>query len=201
MTFPISTNVTLQRAIPGARIDAGSQKEILDTIRADRSIYATRFSTLISEFRPDDSGRHSAWSYGYSTLSGATIQALVIGAVFQVPDVLPGTPAKTTAGSGSTVATRGALHIAALVEDCKFTVRIRRLNSGLTAFVGAAVDTTLTNATTTMGWSAGYCLFPDGISPGDYYCVDILYTAGEAEESGTAKIKAFVLHEPILTAV
>jgi hypothetical protein len=52
-----------------------------------------------------------------------------------------------------------------------------------------------------MGWVSGYCLLPESIEPGDFYCVDILYTGGEAEESGMAKVKAFVLHEPILTAV
>jgi hypothetical protein len=200
MTYPISSNVTLQRAVPGRRLESGVLKEIKGTIQLDRAIHATRFNTLISDYRPDDSGRHGPWNYVYSTLAGADIQALVIGATFQVPNVLPGTPNKQTAGTGTTVATRGALHIAALIEDCKFTVRIREISSTLTS-LGLSTTTTLTNATTTMGWVSGYCLLPESIEPGDFYFVDILYTGGEAEESGMAKVKAFVLHEPILTAV
>lgn len=200
MTYPISSNVTLQRAVPGRRIESGVLKEIEGTIQLDRGIYATRFNTLISDYRPEDSGRHGPWNYEYSTLAGAEIQALVIGATFQLPDVLPGTADKRTAGTGTTVADRGALHIAALIEDCKFTVRIRGISSTLTS-LGFSTTTTLTNATATMGWVSGYCLLPQSIEPGDFYFVDILYTAGEAEESGMAKVKAFVLHEPILNAV
>ena len=198
MGFVIAENPVQESPVSGRRIEAATN-EITNSIKLDRAIYATRFQTLVSDFRHPDF--ETPWQFAFT--SGANgLQALASGLVFRMPDVLPGSGNVRAAGSGGTIATRGGLHFAALIAECAITLRIREINSGLTAFVGSATTVTLTRTSVTLGWETGACLFPSGISPGGYYVVDILYRgAGGIAGAGTAKVAGFVVNEPALTAL
>lgn len=197
MGFTITENPALEAPVAGRRIEAGTL-ELTNTIKLDRAIYAARFQTLVSDYRPADV--ETPYEYAFT---GATnnLQALACGLVFQLPGVLPGSANVRTTGSGTTIAARGGLHFAALIAQCAITLRIREINSGLTAFVGSATTVTLTRTNTTPAWVTGQCLFPTGISASGYYVVDVLYRGASVGTSGTAIVEGYVVNEPALTAL
>lgn len=197
MGFTITENPALEAPVAGRRIEAGTL-ELTNTIKLDRAIYAARFQTLVSDYRPAVS--ETPYEYAFT---GATnnLQALACGLVFQLPGVLPGSANVRTTGSGTTIAARGGLHFAALIAQCAITLRIREINSGLTAFVGSATTVTLTRTNTTPAWVTGQCLFPTGISASGYYVVDVLYRGASVGTSGTAIVEGYVVNEPALTAL
>jgi hypothetical protein len=197
MGFTITENPALEAPVAGRRIEAGTL-ELTNTIKLDRAIYAARFQTLVSDYRP--AAVETPYEYAFT---GATnnLQALACGLVFQLPGVLPGSANVRTTGSGTTIAARGGLHFAALIAQCAITLRIREINSGLTAFVGSATTVTLTRTNTTPAWVTGQCLFPTGISASGYYVVDVLYRGASVGTSGTAIVEGYVVNEPALTAL
>ena len=197
MGFTITENPALEAPVAGRRIEAGTL-ELTNTIKLDRAIYAARFQTLVSDYRP--AVVETPYEYAFT---GATnnLQALACGLVFQLPGVLPGSTNVRTTGSGTTIAARGGLHFAALIAQCAITLRIREINSGLTAFVGSATTVTLTRTNTTPAWVTGQCLFPTGISASGYYVVDVLYRGASVGTSGTAIVEGYVVNEPALTAL
>jgi hypothetical protein len=197
MGFTITENPALEAPVAGRRIEAGTL-ELTNTIKLDRAIYAARFQTLVSDYRP--AVVETPYEYAFT---GATnnLQALACGLVFQLPGVLPGSANVRTTGSGTTIAARGGLHFAALIAQCAITLRIREINSGLTAFVGSATTVTLTRTNTTPAWVTGQCLFPTGISASGYYVVDVLYRGASVGTSGTAIVEGYVVNEPALTAL
>jgi hypothetical protein len=197
MGFTITENPALEAPVAGRRIEAGTL-ELTNTIKLDRAIYAARFQTLVSDYRPAVS--ETPYEYAFTGASN-NLQALACGLVFQLPGVLPGSANVRTTGSGTTIAARGGLHFAALIAQCAITLRIREINSGLTAFVGSATTVTLTRTNTTPAWVTGQCLFPTGISASGYYVVDVLYRGASVGTSGTAIVEGYVVNEPALTAL
>ena len=197
MGFTITENPALEAPVAGRRIEAGTL-ELTNTIKLDRAIYAARFQTLVSDYRPAVS--ETPYEYAFTGASN-NLQALACGLVFQLPGVLPGSTNVRTTGSGATIAARGGLHFAALIAQCAITLRIREINSGLTAFVGSATTVTLTRTNTTPAWVTGQCLFPTGISASGYYVVDVLYRGASVGTSGTAIVEGYVVNEPALTAL
>jgi hypothetical protein len=197
MGFTITENPALEAPVAGRRIEAGTL-ELTNTIKLDRAIYAARFQTLVSDYRPAVS--ETPYEYAFTGASN-NLQALACGLVFQLPGVLPGSTNVRTTGSGTTIAARGGLHFAALIAQCAITLRIREINSGLTAFVGSATTVTLTRTNTTPAWVTGQCLFPTGISASGYYVVDVLYRGASVGTSGTAIVEGYVVNEPALTAL
>lgn len=197
MGFTITENPALEAPVAGRRIEAGTN-ELTNTIKLDRAIYAARFQTLVSDYRPGDF--ETPYEYAFT---GATnnLQALACGLVFQLPGVLPGSANVRTTGSGSTISARGGLHFAALIAQCAITLRIREINSTLTAFVGTATTVTLTRTNATPAWVTGECLFPSGISATGYYIIDVLYRGAAVGTSGTAIVEGYVINEPALTAL
>jgi hypothetical protein len=197
MGFTITENPALEAPVAGRRIEAGTL-ELTNTIKLDRAIYAARFQTLVSDYRP--AVVETPYEYAFTGASN-NLQALACGLVFQLPGVLPGSANVRTTGSGTTIAARGGLHFAALIAQCAITLRIREINSGLTAFVGSATTVTLTRTNTTPAWVTGQCLFPTGISASGYYVVDVLYRGASVGTSGTAIVEGYVVNEPALTAL
>jgi hypothetical protein len=197
MGFTITENPALEAPVAGRRIEAGTL-ELTNTIKLDRAIYAARFQTLVSDYRP--AVVETPYEYAFTGASN-NLQALACGLVFQLPGVLPGSANVRTTGSGATIAARGGLHFAALIAECAITLRIREINSGLTAFVGSATTVTLTRTNATPAWVTGQCLFPTGISASGYYVVDVLYRGASVGTSGTATVEGYVVNEPALTAL
>jgi hypothetical protein len=197
MSFTITENPALGAPVAGRRIESGTL-ELTNTIKLDRAINAARFQTLVSDYRP--AVMETPYEYAFTGASN-NLQALACGLVFQLPGVLPGSANVRTTGSGATIAARGGLHFAALIAQCAITLRIREINSGLTAFVGSVTTVTLTRTNATPAWVTGQCLFPTGISASGYYVVDVLYRGASVGTSGTAIIEGYVVNEPALTAL
>jgi hypothetical protein len=197
MGFTITENPALEAPVAGRRIETGTL-ELTNTIKLDRAIYAARFQTLVSDYRP--AVVETPYEYAFTGTTN-NLQALACGLVFQLPGVLPGSANVRTTGSGATIAARGGLHFAALIAQCAITLRIREINSGLTAFVGSATTVTLTRTNTTPAWVTGQCLLPTGISASGYYVVDVLYRGASIGTSGTAIVEGYVVNEPALTAL
>lgn len=197
MGFTIEANPIQEPAIAGQRVEAATN-ELTNTIKLDRAIYAARFQTLVSDYRLPDT--ETPYEYAFTGTTN-NLQALACGLVFQLPGVLPGSENIRTTGSGATIATRGGLHFAALIAQCAITLRVREINSALTAFVGAATTVTLTRTNAAPAWVTGECLFPDGISANAFYVVDVLYRGAAVGTSGTAQVFGYVVNEPALTAL
>lgn len=166
----------------GNPIAGASANEIGALLLADQAIYASRFATLWSELRDPDAALEQVGARGISA-SGSSQDALpwafaLAWAVYRLPDVLPGSDGVAT-GSGSTVATRGAVRLRWCGEGCEVAIRVRTITLagtyGQSTTAGTPTTATVSETAGVTGWYEVDCLLPSGVSGGSDIAIDVLY--------------------------
>jgi hypothetical protein len=191
MGFTVPTGaIELPTAQAGDRVDV--QSEFTDLIRGDRAVRGDRYQVLLSESR-SASFTTDLRPYQEPIALGTPYQWLVAGAAFQVPDPVPGS-ANVSATTGSTLATRGGLQVAADLNAAVFYVALRRLNTTTQALTNRST-LTLARGTATRGVETGQVLFPTGMNAGDWYAIDVLWRPNSGVLNTVGTLYGFAVWE------
>lgn len=177
------------------------KQPILDIIHADRTCYGGRFQVLMSGARKKITTQTeptaALWSQSSSNWS---ILAL---AYFRLPDdVLPGSQNRTSAGTGGSATTRGALNARVIIRNAQVTVGIRKVtiagSYGQASTFGSWSTASATHSSASWAGKDIEVLFPSGIAPGDDYEVAIWWRSSGASNG---YLRAWTVWEPPLTSV
>ena len=172
-----------------------------DLIHLDRTAYGARGQTLISHAREQTTaGTRNA---AYKSTSSSTWTSAVRGAFFRLPDdVLPGSQNRTSAGSGGSATTRGALNARVIIRNAQVTVGIRKVtiagSYGQASTFGSWSTASATHSSASWAGKDIEVLFPSGIAPGDDYEVAIWWRSSGASNG---YLRAWTVWEPPLTSV
>ena len=158
MAYPV--NETDENGLPLDNLNrsGGVRGEAwLNQADIDREIYGSRFGFLFGESRINNTA-DTTHLRPYRN-PGANWYVPVIGAMFSVPDVLPGSNNIRTNGSGATPGTRGEIAFRAYAQSCEMEVGLRQVvldGAGGFLAVGAysryTFDFTATFGPATPGW-------------------------------------------------
>ncbi len=174
---------------------------MLDVIHADRTVYGNRFQVLMSGARKKITTQTeptaALWSQSSSNWS---ILAL---SYFRLPDdVLPGSQNRTSAGTGGSATTRGALNARVIIRNAQVTVGIRKVtiagSYGQGSTFGSWSTASATHSSASWAGKDIEILFPSGIAPGDDYEVAIWWRSSGATNG---YLRAWTVWEPPLTSV
>jgi hypothetical protein len=177
------------------------EQPILDIIHADRTVYGNRFQVLMSGARKKITTQTeptaALWSQSSSNWS-----ILALG-YFRLPDdVLPGSQNRTSAGSGGSATTRGALNARVIIRNAQVTVGIRKVtiagSYGQASTFGSWSTASATHSSASWAGKDIEVLFPSGIAPGDDYEVAIWWRSSGATNG---YLRAWTVWEPPLTSV
>lgn len=171
-----------------------------DLIHLDRTAYGARGQTLLSHARTQSTA--ATRNAAYKSTSASTWTSAVRGAFFRLPDVLPGSENRTSAGSGSTAATRGALNARVIIRNAQVKIGIRKVtiagSYGQASTFGSWTISTATHSSPSWQGKDLEILFPSGIAPGDDYEIGIWWRSSGAS---TGYFRAWTVWEPPLTSV
>lgn len=156
--------------------------EIKRLLDADQAVFAGRFATLWSELRDPDASLSALGPRSISNsapdVSEVPWSFALAWAVYRLPDVLPGSDGVVT-GSGSTVATRGAVRLRWYGEGCEVAIRVRTIaiagTYGQSTTAGTPTTASVSETAGTVGWYEVDCLLPTGITAGSDIAIDVLY--------------------------
>jgi hypothetical protein len=207
-----STSSTGYTVIPGvipyeqiygggnARYGQMLEQSALDLLHADRTCYGNRFQVLLSHARKETTDQtEPTAAFRSDSSSNWSIAAL---AYFRLPDVLPGSENRTSAGSGSTAATRGALNARVIIRNAQVKIGIRKVtiagSYGQASTFGSWTISTATHSSASWQGKDLEILFPSGIAPGDDYEIGIWWRSSGAS---TGYFRAWTVWEPPLTSV
>ena len=172
-----------------------------DLIHLDRTCYAARGQLLLSHAR-EQTTSHTTQTGAFWSDSSSTWTSAVRGAFFRLPDVLPGSENRTSAGSGSTAATRGALNARVIIRNAQVKIGIRKVtiagSYGQASTFGSWTISTATHSSASWQGKDLEILFPSGIAPGDDYEIGIWWRSSGAS---TGYFRAWTVWEPPLTSV
>ena len=173
---------------------------MLDLIHADRTAYGSRFQVLTSEARKATTTQTEPCAALWSASSSAWSLAHL--SYFRLPDVLPGSENRTTAGTGASAATRGALNARVILRNAQVKIGIRKVT--ISGSYGQGTTYGSWNISTATHGSASWTgkdleiLFPSGIAPGDDYEIAIWW---KSSGSSNGYLQAWTIWEPPLTSV
>ena len=173
---------------------------MLNLLHADRTCYGNRFQVLLSHARKETTDQtEPTAAFRSDSSSNWSIAAL---AYFRLPDVLPGSENRTSAGSGSTAATRGALNARVIIRNAQVKIGIRKVtiagSYGQASTFGSWTISTATHSSASWQGKDLEILFPSGIAPGDDYEIGIWWRSSGAS---TGYLRAWTVWEPPLTSV
>jgi len=173
---------------------------MLDLIHADRTAYGNRFQVLTSEARKETTDQTEPCAAFRSDSS--SIWSIAHLSYFRLPDVLPGSENRTTAGTGASATTRGALHARVILRNAQVKIGIRKATIagtyGQSTTYGSWSISTATNSAASWTGKDLEILFPSGIAPGDDYEIGIWWKSSGAS---TGYLQAWTVWEPPLTSV
>ena len=173
---------------------------MLDLIHADRTAYGNRFQVLTSEARKETTDQTEPCAAFRSDSSSTWSIAHL--SYFRLPDVLPGSENRTTAGTGASATTRGALTARVILRNAQVKIGIRKATIagtyGQSTTYGSWVISTATNSAASWTGKDLEILFPSGIAPGDDYEIGIWWKSSGAS---TGYLRAWTVWEPPLTSV
>jgi hypothetical protein len=173
---------------------------MLNLLHADRTCYGNRFQVLLSHARKETTDQtEPTAAFRSDSSSNWSIAAL---AYFRLTDVLPGSENRTSAGSGSTAATRGALNARVIIRNAQVKIGIRKVtiagSYGQASTFGSWTISTATHSSASWQGKDLEILFPSGIAPGDDYEIGIWWRSSGAS---TGYFRAWTVWEPPLTSV
>jgi len=173
---------------------------MLDLIHSDRTAYGNRFQVLTSEARKQTTDQTEPCAAFRSDSSSTWSIAHL--SYFRLPDVLPGSENRTTAGTGASATTRGALNARVILRNAQVKIGIRKATIagtyGQSTTYGSWVISTATNSAASWTGKDLEILFPSGIAPGDDYEIGIWWKSSGAS---TGYLRAWTVWEPPLTSV
>lgn len=212
MAFPTTEN-RVPFAIPsvGTVTRSGSPLGVRGLINwsdTDRQIYGTRFNLLMSEGRVDDTTYDgSVRSY---KVSNNRWNVPSFGSIFTVPDHLPGSENRTSAGGGSSIAQRGGLICRSYAQNATVEFGIRQVvldgTGGLTSagswnvaqcshigpnFLWDTADNVSPSVT-------GFLLYPSGIAAGDLIQLYVAFRVRGTYSGTPAYLGGYEVFEPNL---
>jgi len=211
MAFP-TTEGSTQPSLPGGgdltRSGAGLSG-ISSWAEMDRQIYGTRFNLLLAEGREDDiTYDGSVRSY---KVSNNRWNVPSFGSLFTVPDHLPGSENRTTAGGGSSIAQRGGLICRAYAQNATVEFGIRKVvldgTGGLTSAGSWNVAQTSHTPASSFSWDTadnvspsvtGYLLYPSGIAAGDLIQLYVAFRVRGTYSGTPAYLAGYEVFEPNL---
>ena len=173
-----------------------------DLIHLDRTCYGARGQVLISHGR-EASTSHTAPTAAYWSSSSSNWSTAVRSAFFRLPsDVLPGSANRTTAGTGASATTRGALNARVILRNAQVKIGIRKVtisgSYGQSTTFGSWNIQTATHGSASWTGKDLEILFPSGIAPGDDYEIAIWW---RSSGSSNGYLQAWTIWEPPLTSV
>jgi hypothetical protein len=173
---------------------------MLDVIHSDRTCYGSRFQVLTSEARKATTTQTEPCAAYRSDSS--SVWSIAHLSYFRLPDVLPGSENQTSAGTGSTATTRGALNARVIIYRAKVTIGIRKVtiagSYGQSTTYGSWVTSSATHSSASWAGKDIEILFPSGIAPGDDYEIAIWWKSAGASNG---YLRAWTVWEPPLTSV
>lgn len=173
---------------------------MLDLIHSDRTAYGNRFQVLTSEARKETTDQTEPCAAFRSDSSSTWSIAHL--SYFRLPDVLPGSENRTTAGTGASATTRGSLNARVILRNAQVKIGIRKATIagtyGQSTTYGSWVISTATNSAASWTGKDLEILFPSGIAPGDDYEIGIWWKSSGAS---TGYLRAWTVWEPPLTSV
>jgi hypothetical protein len=175
----------------------------------DRQIYGTRFNILLSEGRVADTTYDgSVRSY---KVSNNAWNVPCFGSVFSVPDHLPGSQNRTTAGGGSSIAQRGGLICRSYAQNATVEFGIRKVvlngTGGLTSASAWGYAQCSHTAPTSFTWDTadnvspsvtGYLIYPSGITAGDLIQLYVAFRVRGTYAGVPAYLGGYEVFEPNL---
>ena len=173
---------------------------MLDLIHADRTAYGNRFQVLTSEARKETTDQTEPCAAFRSDSS--SVWSIAHLSYFRLPDVLPGSENRTTAGTGASATTRGALNARVIIRNAQVKIGIRKAtiagSYGQSTTFGSWNIQTATHSSASWAGKDLEILFPSGIAPGDDYEIGIWWKSSGAS---TGYLRAWTVWEPPLTSV
>jgi hypothetical protein len=173
---------------------------MLDVIHSDRTCYGSRFQVLTSEARKATTTQTEPCAAYRSDSS--SVWSIAHLSYFRLPDVLPGSENQTSAGTGGSATTRGALNARVILRNAQVKIGIRKVtiagSYGQSSTYGSWVISTATNNAATWTGKDLEILFPSGIAPGDDYEIAVWWKSSGAS---TGYLQAWTVWEPPLTSV
>jgi len=173
---------------------------MLDLVHSDRTAYGNRFQVLTSEARKQTTDQTEPCAALRSDSSSTWSIAHL--SYFRLPDVLPGSENRTTAGTGASATTRGALNARVILRNAQVKIGIRKATIagtyGQSTTYGSWSISTATNSAASWTGKDLEILFPSGIAPGDDYEIGIWWKSSGAS---TGYLQAWTVWEPPLTSV
>jgi len=173
---------------------------MLDLIHSDRTAYGNRFQVLTSEARKQTTDQTEPCAAFRSDSSSTWSIAHL--SYFRLPDVLPGSENRTTAGTGASATTRGALNARVILRNAQVKIGIRKVtisgSYGQSTTYGSWNISTATHGSASWTGKDLEILFPSGIAPGDDYEIGIWWKSSGAS---TGYLRAWTVWEPPLTSV
>ena len=173
---------------------------MMDLVHSDRTAYGNRFQVLTSEARKETTDQTEPCAAFRSDSSSTWSIAHL--SYFRLPDVLPGSENRTSAGTGASATTRGALNARVILYRAQVKIGIRKATIagtyGQSTTYGPWVISTATNSAASWTGKDLEILLPSGIAPGDDYEIGIWWKSSGAS---TGYLRAWTVWEPPLTSV
>jgi len=209
MAFPVNEG-RREPQLPGAgnlTRSGGGVTGVSSWAEMDRQIYGSRFNILLSEGRVADTTYEGSVRNYKESNNRWNVPSF--GSLFTVPDHLPGSENRTTAGGGSSIAQRGGLICRSYAQNAIVEFGIRKVvldgTGGLTP--GSWNYAQCSHAGGSFTWDTadnvtpsvtGFLLYPSGIDAGDLIQLYVAFRVRGTDSGTPAYLGGYEVFEPNL---